>query len=197
MLARWIRHRSLESVEPATHKSFQELRRAKGGTWTRRHLDTHRSSVRFVSCCGVVLIDVIPRHGLAAKTSILHAFDQIETVERALRVLPPSHTTNLIQPSTEIRLTWTTSMRSSNRFACPVCDFDGLSEPPYDECGCASFEICPSCGTEFGYDDAKRSHDDHRNAWIAAGKPWWSRTTRPPARSGEADVAGPKSPPST
>jgi hypothetical protein len=61
-----------------------------------RHLDTHCSIVRFVSCCGVVLIDVIPGHGLSAKTAILHAFDQIETVERALRVLLP--------PGTSVRL---------------------------------------------------------------------------------------------
>ncbi len=36
-----------------------------------------------------VLIDVIRGQGLAAKTAILHAFDQIETVERAPRVLLP------------------------------------------------------------------------------------------------------------
>jgi transcription elongation factor Elf1 len=71
-------------------------------------------------------------------------------------------------------------MRSSTKFVCPVCGYAGLSEPPVDEKGCASFEICPSCGTEFGYDDAKRSHADLRNAWLSAGAPWRSRATQPP-----------------
>src|ERR1700678_4028583 len=98
-------------------------------------------------------------------------------------------TTNLIPPSTGIRPTWTTSMHSSNPFTCPVCGFTGLTEAPYDEHGCASFEICPSCGTEFGYDDANRSHEDLRKAWLAAGKTWWSQTIKPPIETGEGAVA--------
>jgi hypothetical protein len=56
----------------------------------------------------------------------------------------------------------------------------GLAQPPYDQHQCASFEVCPSCGTEFGYDDVKRSHAELRNAWLAAGAPWRSRATKPP-----------------
>ena len=62
---------------------------------------------------------------------------------------------------------------------CPVCGFRGLSEPPYDEHQCASFEICPCCDTEFGYDDANKSFDELRAAWIAAGMPWRNQSVPP------------------
>jgi len=52
---------------------------------------------------------------------------------------------------------------------CPVCGFAELTQPPYDSTGCASFEICPSCGTEFGYHDANKSHEELRRRWLAAG----------------------------
>jgi predicted RNA-binding Zn-ribbon protein involved in translation (DUF1610 family) len=68
---------------------------------------------------------------------------------------------------------------SDTTYTCPVCGFPGLSEPAYDEHHCASFEICPSCGTEFGYDDATRSHHDLRVAWLAVGAPWRSQAIRP------------------
>jgi len=64
--------------------------------------------------------------------------------------------------------------------ACPVCGFADLAQLPYDPEGCASFEICPSCGTEFGYDDAKKSYAELRRRWLAAGAPWSSRATAPP-----------------
>lgn len=63
---------------------------------------------------------------------------------------------------------------------CPVCGFGRLSEPPYDQYGCASFDICPCCGTEFGYDDSKVAHEKLRKSWLADGAPWKSRTTEPP-----------------
>jgi predicted RNA-binding Zn-ribbon protein involved in translation (DUF1610 family) len=71
-------------------------------------------------------------------------------------------------------------MYSSDTYTCPVCGFPGLSELPYDAQKCASFEICPSCGTEFGYDDATRSHADLRKMWISAGMPWRSTVIQPP-----------------
>jgi hypothetical protein len=42
------------------------------------------------------------------------------------------------------------------------------------------FAICPSCGTEFGYDDVKRSHSELRLIWMLAGMPWFSHGTLPP-----------------
>jgi hypothetical protein len=62
---------------------------------------------------------------------------------------------------------------------CPVCGYPELSDPPYDAHGCSSFEICPSCGTEFGYDDSSTSHSELRAAWVQGGMAWWC-TTRPP-----------------
>ena len=59
-------------------------------------------------------------------------------------------------------------------FPCPVCGYKKLTEPP------RNFSICPSCGTEFGYDDAKRSHAELRTRWIEAGGQWFSRATHPP-----------------
>jgi hypothetical protein len=63
---------------------------------------------------------------------------------------------------------------------CPICGYRGLHKPPYDCFGDASFEICPSCGNEFGYDDATRTHVDLRNEWISKGMNWWDKATRPP-----------------
>jgi hypothetical protein len=67
----------------------------------------------------------------------------------------------------------------SNR--CPVCGFAELDEPAYDNAGCASFGICPSCGTEFGYHDAKKSHAELRSTWLAAGAPWSSHAMPQPS----------------
>lgn len=57
---------------------------------------------------------------------------------------------------------------------CPVCGYP-LQWPPRD------FHICPSCGTEFGYDDAGRSHEELRSQWLDGGARWWSTSTPPPA----------------
>lgn len=69
---------------------------------------------------------------------------------------------------------------NSRTFICPVCGFPDLTEPPYDQHGCASFDICPCCGTEFGYTDARKSHDQLRDEWLAAGAHWHSRAVQQP-----------------
>lgn len=61
-----------------------------------------------------------------------------------------------------------------NKKMCPVCGYKDLDEAPYDEMGCASYNIFPSCGTEFGYDDSNLSHTQLRKQWIASGMRWWS-----------------------
>ncbi|MGH7136511.1 MAG: hypothetical protein ACREHD_12280 [Pirellulales bacterium] len=71
-------------------------------------------------------------------------------------------------------------MRNDLDVTCLVCGYPHLSEPPYDESGCASFEICPSCGTEFGYDDATKPIEALRQEWLDGGAPWWSKDRRPP-----------------
>jgi hypothetical protein len=63
---------------------------------------------------------------------------------------------------------------------CPVCGYDGLFEEPFDDVGAPSYEICKSCGTEFGYDDIRTRHSVLREKWIAKGMPWHSRATPAP-----------------
>jgi len=65
-------------------------------------------------------------------------------------------------------------MLNEGSFLCPVCGYDALEEPAYDQDGCSSFEICPSCGTQFGYDDSSAAHAKLREEWINAGMKWWS-----------------------
>jgi hypothetical protein len=50
---------------------------------------------------------------------------------------------------------------------CPVCGY-GLEEPPQD------YNVCPSCGTEFGINDENSSIEELREAWIKTGPKWWS-----------------------
>lgn len=65
-------------------------------------------------------------------------------------------------------------------YTCPVCGYADLDEPPYNGDGCASFDICPCCGVEFGYDDYTSSHPLLREKWIASGMLWWSTVRKPP-----------------
>lgn len=71
-------------------------------------------------------------------------------------------------------------LNEASTFTCPVCRFAGLSEAPYDTFNCASYSICPCCGTEFGYDDASAAHDALRAKWVDGGMHWWSPNVEPP-----------------
>lgn len=59
-------------------------------------------------------------------------------------------------------------------YICPVCGFPDLSEPPRSGSGGGSYEICFSCGFEFGFtdDDLGFSYDTWRQEWIEDGMPW-------------------------
>ena len=46
-------------------------------------------------------------------------------------------------------------------YICPVCGYDRLEEPP------KNFSICPSCGTEFEFDDTFQTHAQLRAAWLS------------------------------
>jgi len=56
---------------------------------------------------------------------------------------------------------------------CPVCGYS-MEFPPTD------WNICPSCGTEFGYNDVGKSHIDLRRIWIEGGMRWWSPVEKQP-----------------
>jgi len=71
---------------------------------------------------------------------------------------------------------------------CPVCRWPGLMEQAWSPSS-PSHEICPSCGTEFGYDDAigftdsealSRRHEELRKTWIDGERTWWSQSRQPP-----------------
>lgn len=69
----------------------------------------------------------------------------------------------------------TTSMliRNKKRHLCPVCGF--LLKYP-----AADFNICPSCGVEFGTDDRNYSIQELQQAWIGRGMPWSSPVSPKP-----------------
>jgi hypothetical protein len=58
---------------------------------------------------------------------------------------------------------------------CPVCGFPFLPEDALNH------GICPSCGTEFGYDDVVRSHETLRMEWLRSGGKWFDKSAGPPA----------------
>ena len=70
----------------------------------------------------------------------------------------------------------------SEHFTCPICGYPYLSEPPREDDGDGSYEICSSCGFEFGVTDDDKGFTDEswRARWIALGMPWKSRTIKPP-----------------
>lgn len=58
---------------------------------------------------------------------------------------------------------------------CPVCGYRFLPEDALNH------GICPSCGTEFGYDDVGRSHEALRSEWLRAGGEWFDKSIGPPS----------------
>ena len=64
-------------------------------------------------------------------------------------------------------------MKQVLKYLCPVCAYF-LEYPPRD------FNICPSCGVEFGYSDAGRTYEELRNEWLGSGAQWSSKTEPPP-----------------
>lgn len=68
-------------------------------------------------------------------------------------------------------------------YICPVCGYDGLEESPRSAAtGGGSYEICPSCGFQFGVTDVDRGigYDAWRKQWIERGMPWDSTGIEPP-----------------
>lgn len=66
-----------------------------------------------------------------------------------------------------------------NHHICPICGFASLEQAAYSLEGDESFEMCPSCGCEFGYDDSGKTHRELRKAWIERAVPWSSSSPAP------------------
>jgi hypothetical protein len=80
-------------------------------------------------------------------------------------------------------------MKESN--SCPVCGYPSLIENPRTKAGGGSYEICPSCGFQFGVsdDDLGLSYSEWRKKWRAGGMKW-SSTMKPPRNwNAEANLA--------
>jgi hypothetical protein len=60
-----------------------------------------------------------------------------------------------------------------NEHMCPVCGYE-MADGPRD------FNICPSCGTEFGLHDVNSTIENLRTAWFATGPRWYSSVVPAP-----------------
>lgn len=75
--------------------------------------------------------------------------------------------------------TWTISVHRNDNH-CRVCGYE-LLEPPWGNDGRSpTWDICPCCGTEFGYEDCTpESARKMRQEWISNGKKWFDETKMP------------------
>jgi hypothetical protein len=84
-----------------------------------------------------------------------------------------------------------------NKNICPVCAYPTLNEPARSKSGGGSYEICPSCGFQFGVDDDDKgiTFDQARAKWLAGGAKWSSKgVAKPKGWDGAKQVASiPKS----
>ena len=67
------------------------------------------------------------------------------------------------------------------KHTCPVCGFPNLTGAPRSPGGGGSFEICPSCGFQFGVsdDDAGFTFAQWRIRWQKGGMKWASVSPAP------------------
>jgi hypothetical protein len=67
-------------------------------------------------------------------------------------------------------------------YLCPVCGYPNLTELPRSHDSGGSYEICPSCGFEFGVsdDDLGYTFQRWRQEWVQRGMPWSSIGIPPP-----------------
>ena len=72
-------------------------------------------------------------------------------------------------------------MTSKEKHICPVCGYPELSELPNSLTRGASYEICESCGFQFGFDDDSEgwTFEGWRKEWIKRGMKWSSSNPPP------------------
>jgi rubredoxin len=77
-------------------------------------------------------------------------------------------------------------MSSDMGYVCPVCGYVDFDEPPWSGDGLPSYDICPSCGVEFGYHDFAQDEVERRERWRILRQKWiengmrWSSSVEPP-----------------
>ena len=63
------------------------------------------------------------------------------------------------------------------KFYCRICGYRLGFEPWGDDGKTPTYEICPCCGVEFGYEDSDlASIRKYRESWIASGCNWFLDT---------------------
>jgi len=67
------------------------------------------------------------------------------------------------------------------KHTCPVCGYPDLREVPRSKRSGGSYEICPSCGFQFGVtdDDQGFSYEQWRATWRSGGMKWSSQQKQP------------------
>ena len=89
------------------------------------------------------------------------------------------------------------------KHTCPVCGYPKLTEAPRSASGAGSYEICPSCGFQFGVsdDDTGYTYARWRANWKKQGMTWASVSPAPKnwdavaqLKNLEAQAAAPKAP---
>ena len=76
-------------------------------------------------------------------------------------------------------------------YTCPVCGYPKLKELPRSPTGGGSYEICPSCGFQFGVsdDDLGFTYERWRENWRTGGMKWSSHQKPPRSWNPEAQLA--------
>ena len=77
------------------------------------------------------------------------------------------------------------------KHTCPVCGYPKLKEKPRTRRGGGSYEICLSCGFQFGVSDDDRgfTYEQWRERWAVGGMKWSSRRRPPPRWDPVAQLA--------
>ena len=70
-------------------------------------------------------------------------------------------------------------MHRTGDLYCPVCGYEA-AEPPWGEDGrTPTFDYCPCCGVEWGYQDSSPlGIQRFRATWLEAGAPWQDASER-------------------
>ena len=124
------------------------------------------------------------RELLTVLATITIGGDQAAAVRRILELLPSVDGPAWVRELAYVASHYSTSepatgaallalaRRATTRYPCPACEQMVLDELAWSDQRSASFEICPSCGIQFGYDDANPDSRElvWRENWIRNGR---------------------------